>query len=340
MLIVVALFASFVTISDVYALSDGSYQVGRITSYANPDTGLTVDGGTNTALGDSMCASIVDSKVKLEVSNGKYYVTVGFGLMSSVQNVRFTIYENGSYNSISYKLTDTTIKNNDNCNWYRFEVKDTDVIISPILYITPMGRDVQFFIKLDLTSMTTWSDSDASEKETEKATVEVEKTTTAVKDNETVSANTQNNSNNSDTNDQNTSSGTGSSNSSSSVSDSNTLSETVIDDSNESESVLNESETGSGTEYEDTDGETEDDNTETDVFSDNEELANEMDYFDGVSGLSYHLVNQDTATTDEDDTAFSWKPVIIVCVVFLIIAGAGVAYYVVKKRRDGGNAGE
>ena len=39
----------------VYAMEDGAYTVGRTTSYANPETGQTVDGGTNIALGDSMC---------------------------------------------------------------------------------------------------------------------------------------------------------------------------------------------------------------------------------------------------------------------------------------------
>ena len=38
----------------VYAMEDGAYTVGRTTSYANPETGQTVDGGTNIALGDSM----------------------------------------------------------------------------------------------------------------------------------------------------------------------------------------------------------------------------------------------------------------------------------------------
>ena len=30
----------------VYAMEDGAYTVGRTTSYANPETGQTVDGGT------------------------------------------------------------------------------------------------------------------------------------------------------------------------------------------------------------------------------------------------------------------------------------------------------
>ena len=48
----------------VYAMEDGAYTVGRTTSYANPETGQTVDGGTNIALGDSMCESIVEDSAR------------------------------------------------------------------------------------------------------------------------------------------------------------------------------------------------------------------------------------------------------------------------------------
>ena len=71
----------------VYAMEDGAYTVGRTTSYANPETGQTVDGGTNIALGDSMCESIVEDSALVEQSQGKTYVTLGIGLMSNVSDV-------------------------------------------------------------------------------------------------------------------------------------------------------------------------------------------------------------------------------------------------------------
>ena len=43
-------------------------------------------------------------------------------------------------------------RDGDTCNHYRFEVDSADNYISPILYVEPMGRDVQFFVKLDMAS--------------------------------------------------------------------------------------------------------------------------------------------------------------------------------------------
>ena len=77
----------------VYAMEDGAYTVGRTTSYANPETGQTVDGGTNIALGDSMCESIVEDSALVEQSQGKTYVTLGIGLMSNVSDVRIEMWK-------------------------------------------------------------------------------------------------------------------------------------------------------------------------------------------------------------------------------------------------------
>ena len=68
----------------VYALADGAYIVGRTVSYTNPQTGETVDGGSNIALGESMANSIVENTVLVEKSGGKTYVTMGLGMMSSI----------------------------------------------------------------------------------------------------------------------------------------------------------------------------------------------------------------------------------------------------------------
>lgn len=137
----------------VFALDDGAYIVSRTTSYVNPETGETVDGGTNIALGDSMCASIVEEEALVEQSQGKTYVTLGLGLMSNVSDVRIQIQgDDGSYRNAEIVKTGSCERVGDTCNHYRFEVDSADNYISPILYVTPMGRDVQFFVKLDTSS--------------------------------------------------------------------------------------------------------------------------------------------------------------------------------------------
>ena len=64
MALVIAMVAAIPALAT--ALKPGIYTAGRTTSYADPETGKTVDGGTDIALGDSMCANILDKKVLVE----------------------------------------------------------------------------------------------------------------------------------------------------------------------------------------------------------------------------------------------------------------------------------
>ena len=144
----------------VSALEDGTYTVERTVSYANPETGQTVDGGTNIALGDSMAQSIVDTTVQIEQTGGKIYVTVGLGLMSNISSVTFTLQqEDGSYAEVPYEIVGSCTRLDDLCNHYRFEMTDLNALISPIIYVDPMGRDVQFLIRLDTSAVDLGSDS-------------------------------------------------------------------------------------------------------------------------------------------------------------------------------------
>lgn len=139
--------------SSAFALEDGVYTVGRTTSYVNPETGVTEDGGTNIALGDSMCESIVEKEALVEVENGNTYVTLGIGLMSNISSVKFKIQgDDGSYRLADSTVTGSCERDGDICSHYRFKVDSPENLISPVLYVTPMGREVQFFVKLDLGS--------------------------------------------------------------------------------------------------------------------------------------------------------------------------------------------
>lgn len=151
--VTVLLLAAFLLLLPAHALEDGAYTVGRTTSYVNPDTGETVDGGTNIALGDSMCASIVEETALVEQSNGKTYVTLGLGLMSNISEVRIQLMgADGNFRDAELTQTGSCERDGDTCNHYRFEMTGNDKYISPIIYVTPMGRDVQFFVTLDLDS--------------------------------------------------------------------------------------------------------------------------------------------------------------------------------------------
>ena len=147
------------------ALKDGAYLVSRSTYYVNPETGDTEDGGSNTALGESMIESVLDSQVLVEQVNGKTYVTLGIGLMSSISSVNIEVQtkRGGSYKKVTTTKTGSCSRGGDTCNHYRFEVVSTDYYISPSLYVTPMGREVQFFIKLNMGSAVAGSGSYAAE---------------------------------------------------------------------------------------------------------------------------------------------------------------------------------
>ena len=149
----IILMMLFMFISPVSALNDGAYLVSRSTSYTNPLTGKTEDGGENIALGESMVGNIVESKLLVEQTNGKYYITVGLGLASNVSNVRFKVMtSSGSMSSVSATKTGSSSANGDTVNHYRLQVSSLELYISPIMYVNPMGRDVQFFIKPNISS--------------------------------------------------------------------------------------------------------------------------------------------------------------------------------------------
>lgn len=132
-------------------LSDGIYNVKVKTSYADPDTGKPVDGGTNIALGDGMCKSIVESSMLIEQAKGKTYVTIGLGLMSQIENVRIQVQgTDGKYHDVAIEKTGSCHRQPDICHHYRFEVVSAEKYISPRLFVKPMGRDVQFFILPDM----------------------------------------------------------------------------------------------------------------------------------------------------------------------------------------------
>ena len=130
-----------------------AYLVPVITSYANPETGEIVDGGSNQALGESMCQSIMEKQALVEIWDNEVYVTLGVGLASNVGETKILIQGKtgvNQYKQAALTKTGTSEKDGDICNHYRFLMSDPKVLISPVLYVTPMGREVQFFVQLDM----------------------------------------------------------------------------------------------------------------------------------------------------------------------------------------------
>lgn len=153
-----------------FAMEDGAYLVTRNTSYVNPQTGQTADGGTNIALGESMCASMIENQALVEQSDGKTYVTLGIGMMSNITSVRIQVQSGSGYREVPITLTGSCQRDGDTCNHYRFEVSSIDNYISPIVYVEPMGREVQFFVSLNSSSAISGTGNFVSEMVTEKIT--------------------------------------------------------------------------------------------------------------------------------------------------------------------------
>lgn len=137
---------------NVYAMDNGVYLVSTTTSYSNPTTGKITDGGSsNSALGESMCRSVIGSQALLEVENGSYYITVRVNLMSNISNISLKEQTSGNnYSAVSTTLMQQS-KGADTAD-YRFKVSDPSKYISASMYIGPMGRDVNFYFWINESS--------------------------------------------------------------------------------------------------------------------------------------------------------------------------------------------
>lgn len=158
-----------INIVEVNAVENGVYVAPVSVDYRNPETGLIEDGGSeeNYELGLGMCNSIVGSEALLEVDNGKKYITLRFSLMSNISNVSISVQSSsrGSY----YNVTSEVTKSGDDWKDYRFQVSDENLYISPTLYVTPMQRNVKFFVKVNTSAASAGNGSFSSKIQTNTA---------------------------------------------------------------------------------------------------------------------------------------------------------------------------
>lgn len=151
-LTLITILTLVITIKPAFALDDGAYLVGRSTSYVNPHTGSPEDGGTNIALGESMCSNIISSQLLLEQTSGKYYLTFEINLADNISSYSFKIMNSsGSFRNASASELSTSTSN---AKRFRIQVNSPSEYISPIIYVVPMGRNVQFFFQADVNSAT------------------------------------------------------------------------------------------------------------------------------------------------------------------------------------------
>lgn len=143
-----------ITGMDGFALEEGAYIVSNTTSYKNPDTGKTDDGGTDTSIGDGMARNMTYPTALYELKEGKHYVTVRFKMISYIDNVQFKVQskkgDGKSYKSISHEVVGEN-KAEDTKD-YQIELSSMDVHIQPTFFVKPMNRDVTYFISFDLAS--------------------------------------------------------------------------------------------------------------------------------------------------------------------------------------------
>ena len=135
-------------------LEPGVYTGTMVTTYYNPDTGNVDDGGTaNAALGEGMCRSATDEACLVEVDQqGNIWITVRLLLQSNCKDVAlYTRTGYDSYSKVSYDIMSEDA-GNDSID-YRIKVSDAGVKLKGTMYVTPMGRDVLWYLYVDTSTL-------------------------------------------------------------------------------------------------------------------------------------------------------------------------------------------
>ena len=135
------------------SVADGVYTAKMVTSYYNPDTGNVDDGGTsNAALGEGMCRSATDETCLVEVDGNDVWITVRLLLQSNCSNV--ALYSRNGYDSYTQVNYDIMSEDagNDSID-YRIKVSDVGQKLKCTMYVSPMGRDVLWYLYVDTSTL-------------------------------------------------------------------------------------------------------------------------------------------------------------------------------------------
>lgn len=133
------------------AFAASVYTATATPSYAHPGTGAIEDSGGSDSqvLGTSMVESATDSAAFVEVDDaGNRYVTIRLKLQNMVSDIQFQVDNSwtGSFSPISADIVqeDTSAHSAD----FRMAVSDESAVFRCSMYVTPMGRNVVFYITL------------------------------------------------------------------------------------------------------------------------------------------------------------------------------------------------
>lgn len=138
-------------------VKSGVYTASMVTTYYNPDTGDVDDGGTaNAALGEGMCRSATDKTCLVEVDGDDIWITVRLLLQSNCSDV--ALYSRSGYDSYSQVSYDIMSEDaaNDSID-YRIKVGEVGQKLKCTMYVSPMGRDVLWYLYVDTASLTAGS---------------------------------------------------------------------------------------------------------------------------------------------------------------------------------------
>lgn len=127
------------------AASHGIYTATATAHYRHPTTGVIEDsGGENSAvLGQSMTESATNKKALVEVdASGNTWITVRLNLMDNIQSPKFQV--DGRSVSASLMQEDYGSNTAD----FRLKANSEKSIIRCNMYVTPMGREVIFYITM------------------------------------------------------------------------------------------------------------------------------------------------------------------------------------------------
>ena len=142
MVAMLALAASIVSMP-ASAASHGIYTATATAHYRHPTTGVIEDsGGENSAvLGQSMTESATNKKALVQVdASGNTWITVRLNLMDNIQSPKFQV--DGRSVSASLMQEDYGSNTAD----FRLRANSEKSIIRCNMYVTPMGREVIFYI--------------------------------------------------------------------------------------------------------------------------------------------------------------------------------------------------
>lgn len=146
---IVCLCKEVLTATTVYAAETGKTYIATTQAhYVHPVTGEVADSGNNEAIGQPMTENITNSKALVEqTDSGSMYATLRLSMMDSISNVRFSTQEWGGdgWNLVSSTVMQENV-GGDYTSDFRFAIPSESVVIKVEFYVTPMGRDISYFV--------------------------------------------------------------------------------------------------------------------------------------------------------------------------------------------------